>query len=100
MDHTQIFYWTGVVCWYILCVSFTASVLVAGVVAPFFTLKKTKKYMWQWRYASEVVGNGLTQEDIKYALADGDTPDGYDVQKMVAWVESIKKRSTIRKGYK
>jgi len=97
MNPEHIFYWTGVICWVSACVGISASVIVGCFVAPFIALHRVKKLMWQWKYADEVVATGFTQEELRYAMASGDTPEGYDLPTMIAWVESVKTKKPIRK---
>ncbi len=100
MTPELIFYWTGFVVCLALCVGFGATVIVAAVVAPFLALKNVKRFIWQWIYADQVVYSGLTQEELSWALAEGDVPEGYNIKKMIAWVESIRLKEPIRKGFK
>ena len=97
MNMEQVVYLTGYVCWVSFCSGVALTFTAACVAAPIVTYVKAKRYMWQWKYASEIVGIGFTQKELKYALLETNKPDGYDVEVMLAWVESVKEQKPMRK---
>jgi len=89
----NIFYWTGVVIWWSICFSAIGVVIATTIVAPILSYLRIKKYFWQWKWGSELAHTGLTQEDVRYALAYAKTPNGVSIQEIPAWVEQVKTRT-------
>lgn len=93
----QIFYWTGVVIWWGVCLATMASVVACVIIAPAVAYHRCKKYFWQWKWAGEIAKHGFTQDDLRFATA-GTLPDNCNMQEMLAWVEMVKERGkTVRK---
>lgn len=91
MMETQIFYWTGCVIWWAICLC----VISAAIVAPVVSFLKAKKFLWQWRWAAITAETGFTHEDVVFALSGVDTPNGVTAEQMMAWVEQVKERGSV-----
>jgi hypothetical protein len=98
----QIFYWTGVVVWWGVCLMVIASVVACVVLGPLYAFHRAKNVMWEWKWAAEIGHTGFTKRDITYATritSNGSPlPDGCKIKDVLAWVEMVKKRGdTVRK---
>ncbi|MCK5504226.1 MAG: hypothetical protein KAJ10_03645 [Thermodesulfovibrionia bacterium] len=96
---TQIFYWTGVVIWWGVCLAVMVSIVACVIITPVVAYHRCKKYFWQWKWAAIIAEHGFTQDDVRFATTGtAKLPDHCTMQEMLAWVETVKMRgSYVRK---
>ena len=88
----SIFYWTGKIIWWLICVGVITCVLTAVTIAPLVTYSRVQKYMWKWKYTHDIATGKLTPDDLKFA-AEVQGYKAKDILKHLEWVRRVKERA-------
>lgn len=65
---TQIFYWTGVVIWWGLCLLCIGGVVTLVIITPLWAFGKSKLGWWRWVTVAKFADLGWTNEELKKVL--------------------------------
>jgi len=93
----QLFYWTGKIIWYAVCIALCASMGVLAI-APIAAFYKLRQHLWHWKLSAEIAKYGFTEADVRYAVSlQGDLPCKYEdlieaVGRIKARGDAIKQR--------
>ncbi len=93
---TQIFYWTGVAVWWVLCGGVILAVMLFAVYLPCRLLIQTRKAVWHWLWAAKIAKYGFTQNDLNHIYIGSKPsflPDEVELKHLVEWVAKIKERA-------
>jgi len=92
----MVFYWTGVVIWWIVSICTVATFILAAVLFPIFLYRKMEKYFWQWKWGAIAASTGLTRDDVEFAVRTPHrTPGGVTVPELMSWFEAVKTRGVV-----
>lgn len=92
----QIFYWTGCIIWWGLCLLAISGIITAVIISPILIYKNIKKYFNRWKWAAVAASTGLTADDIAYCIYVK-TPNDVSPDEMIAWFEKVKERGQYYK---
>ena len=99
MTEINLFYWTGVVLWFIACggVVFLAFLLAIWLPGRIFLF--TRKVLWGWIWAAKVARYGFNQKTLKKAYNETniDLPTGVDIDDVINWIGRVKEAAAKEK---
>ena len=95
---TEVFYWTGVILWWALCISGGCSVIAASIIAPIVAYRQSKKYLWQWKYGAILAQTGFTDADVEFAVSYSRLPKDISLPELLKWVRNVKERGDALKS--
>ena len=99
MEH-QLFYYTGLFCWYAFALMICLLAVVIAVFLPFYAAHRWKKVIWEWMWAARIADTGYTKEDLIFAYSVPDSPlkGKISQEELVLWLGRVKERARISKN--
>jgi len=86
----QIFYWTGKIIWWSICIS----VIAGAILAPIAVYRKSKKHLWMWKVSAEIASSGFSPEDIRSIALYAPKPP-CDTEELFKWLEEYIKAAKV-----
>ena len=75
---TQIFYWTGVVIWWGLCLAAMGGIAVIIIITPIYAFHRFKRFWWKWYTIGKFADLGWTKDELnEIALSVGNADDNF-----------------------
>lgn len=92
---TQLFYWTGVVLWWIGCGFLVLFIALFAVWLPCYLMVKTRRAVWNWIWAAKIARHGFSQRELQevYIGSYPQLPKGVELADIVDWVGRVKDRA-------
>ncbi len=95
----QIFYWTGCLIWWGLCLMAMCGTVSITIIAPIWVAKRFRKVWWRWYTLAKFVDLGWSQEELNHIAGEINGVDDYFLEKAKRAIEVAKDmRSEVDKA--